>query len=291
MTKTKEMGINHRTMKQKLAEYRHQPLSLLLLALTLLAAVITVGVLLCLIAYILYKGIPNMHLSLFAWKYTTENSSMMPAIINTLLMTVVTLMIAVPIGVFSAIYLVEYAKRGNKLVKVIRMTTETLQGIPSIVFGLFGFLMFVVACNFGFSLGGAITLALMVLPLIMRTTEEALLSVPDSFREGSFGLGAGRLRTIFRIILPSAMPGILAGIILAVGRIVGETAALMYTAGTATTVCTGPFRSCRTLAVHMYQLLCEGQYMGPAYATAVVLLVMVIVINALSGWIAKKLTK
>ena len=171
MTKTKEMGINHRTMKQKLAEYRHQPLSLLLLALTLLAAVITVGVLLCLIAYILYKGIPNMHLSLFAWKYTTENSSMMPAIINTLLMTVVTLMIAVPIGVFSAIYLVEYAKRGNKLVKVIRMTTETLQGIPSIVFGLFGFLMFVVACNFGFSLlGGAITLALMVLPLIMRTT-------------------------------------------------------------------------------------------------------------------------
>ena len=245
MTKTKEMGINHRTMKQKLAEYRHQPLSLLLLALTLLAAVITVGVLLCLIAYILYKGIPNMHLSLFAWKYTTENSSMMPAIINTLLMTVVTLMIAVPIGVFSAIYLVEYAKRGNKLVKVIRM----------------------------------------------RTTEEALLSVPDSFREGSFGLGAGRLRTIFRIILPSAMPGILAGIILAVGRIVGETAALMYTAGTATTVCTGPFRSCRTLAVHMYQLLCEGQYMGPAYATAVVLLVMVIVINALSGWIAKKLTK
>ncbi|WP_443965428.1 ABC transporter permease subunit, partial [Ruminococcus sp.] len=136
-----------------------------------------------------------------------------------------------------------------------------------------------------------ITLALMVLPLIMRTTEEALLSVPDSFREGSFGLGAGRLRTIFRIILPSAMPGILAGIILAVGRIVGETAALMYTAGTATTVCTGPFRSCRTLAVHMYQLLCEGQYMGPAYATAVVLLVMVIVINALSGWIAKKLTK
>ena len=286
MTKTKEMGINHRTMKQKLAEYRHQPLSLLLLALTLLAAVITVGVLLCLIVYILYKGIPNMHLSLFAWKYTTENSSMMPAIINTLLMTVVTLIIAVPIGVFSAIYLVEYAKRGNKLVKVIRMTTETLQGIPSIVFGLFGFLMFVVACNFGFSL-----LALMVLPLIMRTTEEALLSVPDSFREGSFGLGAGRLRTIFRIILPSAMPGILAGIILAVGRIVGETAALMYTAGTATTVCTGPFRSCRTLAVHMYQLLCEGQYMGPAYATAVVLLVMVIVINALSGWIAKKLTK
>ena len=272
--------------------WRRHPASALLRLLCRLSVLITIFALLAIVIDLLVKGLPHLTPELFSLKYTTENQSMLPAIINTLLMTVVTLMIAVPIGVFSAIYLVEYAKRGNKLVKVIRMTTETLQGIPSIVFGLFGFLMFVVACNFGFSLlGGAITLALMVLPLIMRTTEEALLSVPDSFREGSFGLGAGRLRTIFRIILPSAMPGILAGIILAVGRIVGETAALMYTAGTATTVCTGPFRSCRTLAVHMYQLLCEGQYMGPAYATAVVLLVMVIVINALSGWIAKKLTK
>ena len=172
------------------------------------------------------------------------------------------------------------------------MTTETLQAIPSIVFGLFGFLAFAVTCKFSYSLlGGAITMALMVLPLIMRTTEEALLSVPDSYREGSFGLGAGRLRTIFRIILPSAVPGILAGIILAVGRIVGETAALMYTAGTSTDVCTGFLKPCRTLAVHMYQLLCEGKYMGAAYATAVVLLVMVILINALSGYVAKKLTK
>jgi len=172
------------------------------------------------------------------------------------------------------------------------MTTETLQGIPSIVFGLFGYLMFVVACHFGYSLlGGAITLALMVLPLIMRTTEEALMSVPDSFREGSFGLGAGRLRTVFKIIVPSAMPGILSGVILAIGRIVGETAALMYTAGTATSVCVSPMGTCRTLAVHMYQLLCEGREMNAAYATAVVLLVMVILINLLSSAIAKKLTK
>ena len=275
-----KVGINQRSFRQKLAEYRHQPLSLFLLIATLLAAVITVFILFSLIIYILVKGIPAIRPEMFAWKYTTSNNSMMPSIINTLEMVVLTLILAVPVGVCSAIYLVEYAKRGNKLVKVVRMTTETLQGIPSIVFGLFGYLM----C-------GAITLALMVLPLIMRTTEEALMSVPDSFREGSFGLGAGRLRTVFKIIVPSAMPGILSGVILAIGRIVGETAALMYTAGTATSVCTSPMGTCRTLAVHMYQLLCEGREMDAAYATAVVLLVMVILINLLSSAIAKKLTK
>ena len=281
----KIVGINHQTFRQKMASYKRHPGSLVVLLLTILAAVITVGVLLSLIVYIVVMGVPNIRLSMFAWKYTTENCSMLPSILNTLMMTVLTLVIAVPIGVFSAIYLVEYSNRGSKfqmtLVKIIRMTTETLQGIPSIVFGLFGFLAFAVTCKFSYSL----------LPLIMRTTEEALLSVPDSYREGSFGLGAGRLRTIFRIILPSAVPGILAGIILAVGRIVGETAALMYTAGTSTDVCTGFLKPCRTLAVHMYQLLCEGKYMGAAYATAVVLLVMVILINALSGYVAKKLTK
>ena len=224
----KIVGINHQTFRQKMASYKRHPGSLVVLLLTILAAVITVGVLLSLIVYIVVMGVPNIRLSMFAWKYTTENCSMLPSILNTLMMTVLTLVIAVPIGVFSAIYLVEYSNRGSKfqmtLVKIIRMTTETLQGIPSIVFGLFGFLAFAVTCKFSYSLlGGAITMALMVLPLIMRTTEEALLSVPDSYREGSFGLGAGRLRTIFRIILPSAVPGILAGIILAVGRIVGET--------------------------------------------------------------------
>ena len=292
----KIVGINQQSWKQKLASYKRHPGSFVIMLLTVLAAVITAGVLLSLIIYIVAKGVPNIRPAMFAWKYTTENCSMTPAILNTLLMTLLTLVIAVPIGVSSAIYLVEYSNRGSKfqmtLVKIIRMTTETLQGIPSIVFGLFGFLAFVVACKFSYSLlGGAITMALMVLPLIMRTTEEALLSVPDSFREGSFGLGAGRLRTIFRIILPSAVPGILAGVILAIGRIVGETAALMYTAGTSTDVCTGLFKPCRTLAVHMYQLLCEGKYMDAAYATAVVLLVLVILINALSSSAAKKLTK
>ena len=229
---------------------------------------------------------------MFAWKYTTDNVSMMPAIINTLSVTVVALLIAVPFGIFSAIYLVEYAKRGNKLVNLIRLTTETLSGIPSIVYGLFGYLMFVVALKWSYSImAGTLTLAIMILPLIMRTTEEALKAVPDSFREGSFGLGAGKLRTVFRIVLPSAVPGILAGVILGVGRIVGETAALIYTAGTVTGVASGLFSSGRTLSVHMYALLSEGLYTNQAYATAVVLLIVVIIINAISGLIARKVTK
>lgn len=272
--------------------YRGQPLSLFLRIIVDLAAAITVFVLIAVVGYILVKGIPNLNLSMFAWKYTTDNVSMMPAIINTLSVTVVALLIAVPFGIFSAIYLMEYAKRGNKLVNLIRLTTETLSGIPSIVYGLFGYLMFVVALKWSYSImAGTLTLAIMILPLIMRTTEEALKAVPDSFREGSFGLGAGKLRTVFRIVLPSAVPGILAGVILGVGRIVGETAALIYTAGTVTGVASGLFSSGRTLSVHMYALLSEGLYTNQAYATAVVLLIVVIIINAISGLIARKVTK
>ena len=265
------------------------------------AAAITIGVLVALIAYILIMGIPNLSPELFEWEYTTENVSMMPAIINTIIMTVLALLLAVPVGIFSAIYLVEYARRGNKLVSVVRTTAETLSGIPSIVYGLFGYLMFGVAFGWGYSmLSGAFTLAIMILPSIMRTTEEALKAVPDSYREGSFGLGAGRLRTVFVVILPSAMPGILAGVILGIGRITGETAALIYTAGTVAGIPTtqiGNFpildvlASGRTLAIHMYALLNEGLYMEQAYATAVVLLVMVLLINGLSSLIAKKFTR
>ncbi len=216
----------------------------------------------------------------------------MPALINTVIMTLLSLLLAVPIGIFSAIFLAEYAGKGNKFVDIIRLTTETLSGIPSIVYGLFGMLFFVSTCHWGFSLlAGAFTLAIMILPLIMRTTEEALLSVPDSYREGSFGLGAGKLRTVFYIVLPSAVPGILAGVILAIGRIVGETAALIYTAGSVAQVPSSVLGSGRTLAVHMYLLASEGLYMDQAYATAVILLVLVVVINTLSGMVAKKLTK
>lgn len=285
-------GINRRTFRQRIKEYKRQPFSMFLLCMVGLSAIVTIGVLLFIIGYILVNGIPNMKPELFEWEYNTENVSMLPSIINTIYMTLFTLVMAVPVGVFSAIYLVEYAKRGNKLVKIVRVTTETLQGIPSIVFGLFGYLMFTITLNWGYTLlAGAITLAIMVLPVIMRTTEEALLAVPDSYREGSFGLGAGRLRTVFKIVLPSAMPGIFSGIILAIGRIVGETAALIFTAGTVATIATSPFDSTRTLAVHMYCLLSEGLYMNQAYATAVILLVLVLVINTVSGGIAKKFTK
>ena len=278
------------SLKQKLLAYRHDPKSFLLLLAVLLAAVLTMSAIIFLILYILIKGIPHLTPSLFAWEYTSENVSLLPALINTLFMTVLSLIIAVPIGIFSAIYLTEYAKRGNKLVGIVRITTETLSGIPSIVYGLFGSLFFVKACGFDLSLlSGALTLSIMILPLIMRTTEEALIAVPDSYREGSFGLGAGKLRTVFRIVLPSAVPGILSGVILGIGRIVGESAALVFTAGTVAEVAKGLFSSSRTLAVHMYAISGEGLYIDQTYATAVVLLLLVIVINALSGLIAKKI--
>ncbi len=284
--------INVISFKDKIKAYKRKPLSFVLLILVTLSALITVGVLSALIIYIIVKGLPNINADLFAWEYTTENASMMPAIINTALMTGLALLIAVPVGVCSAIYMVEYAKRGNKLVAIVSLTTETLSGIPSIIYGLFGYLLFVIALRWGLTfIGGAITLSIMVLPTIMRTTEEALKAVPDSFREGSFGLGAGRLRTIFKIVLPSAIPGILSGIILAIGRIVGETAALLYTAGTQAKVPESLFDSGCTLSVHMYKLMSEGLYTEQAYATAVVLLLMVILINAFSNKVAKKFQK
>ena len=283
---------NQVTWKQKLKSYKRTPGSLLMMLLVILAALMTFAVLMFLVIYILVNGIPYLKPSLFSFTYSSENASLMPALINTISMTLLSLVIAVPLGIFAAIFLVEYAGRGNKFIEVIRLTTETLAGIPSIVYGLFGMLFFVTTCGFGFSLlAGAFTLAIMILPLIMRTTEEALKAVPDTFREGSFGLGAGKLRTVFRIVLPSAVPGILAGIILAVGRIVGETAALIYTAGTVADVPSSVMGSGRTLAVHMYNLASEGLYMDQAYATAVVLLVLVVLINTLSGFVAKKLTK
>ena len=276
----------------KLKQYTNHPFSLVLAAVTWLSALLTAAVVVFLIGYILYHGIPNLSLpGIFAWEYNGENQSMTPAIINTFIMVALTLLLAVPIGVGAAIYLVEYAKKGNKLVKVIRITAETLSGIPSIVYGLFGFIVFVITLGWSYTLiAGVITMAIMILPLIMRTTEEALMAVPDSFREGSFGLGAGKLRTVFRIVLPSAVPGILAGIILAIGRIVGESAALIFTSGTNAVVAKSLFTSASTLSVHLYALLTEGLYTEQAYAVAVVLLFVVICINALSNVVAKKLT-
>ncbi|MGN1423419.1 MAG: phosphate ABC transporter permease PstA [Oscillospiraceae bacterium] len=290
-----EKYINKVTLKQKLLRYKRSPLSLILMILVMLSALFAVGILLFLIGFILVKGIPALSWEQFEWKYTADNVSMTPAIINTVIMVLLTLVLAVPVGIFSAIYLVEYAKRGSRLVKLVRITTETLSGIPSIVYGLFGFLMFVIGFGWGYSLiSGVITLAIMVLPTVIRTTEEALLAVPDSYREGSFGLGASKTRTVFKVILPSAIPGIMSGVVLSIGRIVGESAALIFTAGTYAAIPNADnflFSSTRTLAVHMYALYSEGLYTQQAYATAVILLVLTACINLLSSFIERKIAK
>lgn len=277
------------SVKDRIRSYTRHPGSFVLLLLVGIAAVITVITLLFLVGYILVNGLPYLKPSLFAWEYNSDNVSMMPAIVNTILMVFLALLFSVPFGIGAAIYLVEYAKKGNKLVEVVRLTAETLTGIPSIIYGLFGMLFFVIALGWSYSmLAGAMTLAIMVLPTVMRTTEEALICVPLSYREGSFGLGAGKLRTIFKIVLPAAMPGILSGVILSIGRIVGETAALIYTAGTMTGMA-GVMNSGRTLAIHMYVLSNEGLHKNEANATAVVLLFIVLIINGVSSLLAKKL--
>ena len=257
-----------------------------------LAALLTMVVLLFIVIYILVKGIPNLSPGLFALHYTTDNQSIVPALIHTIELTLMGLLFAVPLGIFAAVFMNEYAKRGSKLVALVGVTSETLTGIPSIVYGLFGMLFFVEACHLRKTLiSGALTIAIMILPTILRTTQEALMAVPDMYREASFGLGAGKLRTVFKVILPSAMPGILSGIILAIGRIVGESAALIYTAGTIADKYAGPLDSGRTLAVHMYLLSSEGLYTNQAYATAVVLLVLVLLLNFGSKAVANRITR
>lgn len=253
----------------------------------------TAAALLFILGYILAKGVPNLASpGLFAWEYTSDNVSLVPAAINTLMLVALALVMSIPFGIGSAIYLTEYAKKGNKFVSIIRVTTETLSGIPSIIYGLFGMLFFVTALKWQYSiLAGAATVAIMVLPTIMRTTEEALLAVPDSFREASLALGAGKIRTIFKIVLPSAMSGILSGVILAIGRMVGETAALLYTSGAVASVAKGVMSPGRTLAIHMYTISSEAFHTNQTFATAVVLLVIVFILNALASFVAKKLTK
>ena len=288
---------NYSTTKKRKFIFRlrsilKNPLSLVLHGLVILSAIIVAGTALFIIAYILIMGLPNLSSEMFSWKFTTENCSMLPALLNTLIMIAATLIIAVPIGIFSAIYLVEYAKKGNRLVSLIRLTTETLSGIPSIVYGLFGNILFLGVFKWGYSLiAGILTLAIMVLPLIIRTTEEALLSVPILYREGSFGLGAGKLRTVFCVVLPSAAPGIFAGIVLAIGRIVGESAALVYTSGSGTRIATSPFDSAGTLSVFMYMLMDEGLSMDAAYAVAAVLMIFVFLINIISGLLSRRMEK
>lgn len=284
---------------RKYYELRGKPLSATIFILVVLAMLVTLCALVLVVYFICYNGITNLTPELFEWEYTTANQSMMPALVNTVLMVVYTLIIAVPIGVFAAIFLVEYSDSQSRFIRVVRMAAETLAGLPSIVYGLFGLLFFVKVLGWGYSsLSGTLTMVLMVLPLITRTTEEALVSIPLSFREGSYALGAGKLRTVFRTVLPSAVPGILSGVILAIGRVVGETAALIFTLGSMAQIIPGlgantdsVVTSGRTLALHVYYCFAEGKYIGQAYATAFVLLVLTLLINVVSTVVANKLSK
>ncbi len=273
--------------------------SKILRALVYVGAILTALVLVGIVGYILINGIPHLKPSLFEWTYTSENVSLMPALIDTILMALLALALSVPTGVGAAIYLVEYARSSSRFVRAVRMTAETLQGIPSIIYGLFGLLFFTTMLGWGLSLiSGACTLAIMVLPVVMRTTEEALLAVPESYKQGGFALGAGHVRTIFRCVLPSALPGIVGGVLLALGRCVGEVAALLFTAGTVAQIpdfggqgIFAIFDSCRTLAVHMYVLASEGLHMDETYATAVVLLILIVILNMGANFAAKRLKR
>ena len=300
------VAINRQTFKVKLQAYLHKPFSFVVFLLICLGTILTAAAVMWVLIYTFYRGLVNIDsvtgaasfnltADLFAWRWTLENNSMMPALINTLTIAFLSLLIAGVIGVFAAIFMVEYAKSTNVFVKIVRVAAETLSGIPSVVFGIFGMIFFVGLFGWGYSLlSGILTMTLMIMPLIMRTTEEALRAVPDSFREGSYALGAGKLRTIFVIILPAAIPGIISGVILGLGRVVGETMALVFTAGSPMNARTasGLMESGSTLTVYLYNLTNEsGELANVAWAVAVVLIILVLIINGIAEFIGNKLKK
>lgn len=257
-----------------------------------IATLLTVLAVCLIIGYILIMGIPQIKPEMFELEYNSDNVSFMPSLFNTLIVIVMAVSCSSIFGIGAAIFLNEYTNKQNFFVRIVALATETLSGIPSIVYGLFGLLFFVYYLQWGLSLlAGVCTMAIMTFPIIMRASQEALAAVPDLYREGSFGLGAGRFRTVFKIVLPAAIPGILGGIILAIGRTVGESAALIYTAGSIAAVPETVFSSTRTLAVHMYLLASEGLHIDATYATAVLLLVFVLLINFATSAVANRISK
>ncbi|MCA2016569.1 phosphate ABC transporter permease PstA [Vibrio tritonius] len=266
----------------------------LLNALIWLSAALTVGFLFWIIWYILSNGLRFVDWHFISDNYTRtgDEHGIFPMIVSTIYMVIASIAVAAPLGIMTAIYLTEYAKVGSKLVKVIRFCTESLAGIPSIIFGLFGMTFFVVILGFGFSiLSGALTLSILILPVIIRTTEEALMSVPHTYREGSYGLGASKIYTIWRLILPSAMPGILTSVILSIGRVIGESAPVFLTAGMVARIPDSLMDSGRTLTVHLYKLTTElftVEEWNQAYGTATVLIVVVLLINMITKFIASR---
>ncbi len=256
------------------------------------AVILSVLALIIMVVYISMKGIPNLNPELFAWNYNSDNGSMTPFIITTVILLFFALLLAVPISLMAAIYLQEYAPKNSKLVVVIRLAAETLAGIPSIVYGLFGYIFFVFQLKLGYSLAsGTLTAMIMVLPILMRSTEEAISQVPQELKEASFALGAGKLRTLTKVILKEALPGIAAAIFLAIARIVSETAALLHTLGAATNMIKGFDTSSRTLALHLYMLSNEGFHVDKAFATAFILLILVLALNQASNYFLRKASK
>ncbi|CAM3121979.1 phosphate ABC transporter permease PstA [Vibrio neptunius] len=258
------------------------------------SAALTVGFLFWIIWYILSNGLQHVDWDFITDNYTRtgEEHGIFPMIVATIYMVIASIAVAAPLGIMTAIYLTEYAKVGSKLVKVIRFCTESLAGIPSIIFGLFGMTFFVAILGLGFSiLSGALTLSILILPVIIRTTEEALMAVPQTYREGSYGLGASKIYTIWRLILPSAMPGILTSVILSIGRVIGESAPVFLTAGMVARIPDSLLDSGRTLTVHLYKLTTELftiEEWNQAYGTATVLIVVVLLINMITKLIASR---
>lgn len=256
------------------------------------SAIITFTIVIVIIGYILKKGIGLINLDFLFGDYSpTSGWGILPMLITTLITVVTALIISIPIGIGGAIYLVEYAKQG-KLVKLIRFATDSLAGIPSIIYGLFGCVFFVAALNLKFSiLSGSLTLAIVVLPVIISTTEEALKSVPVSYREGAIALGSTKFELLYKIIVPAAVPGILSGVILSIGRIIGESAALVLTLGTVAAMPKGLLSSGRTLTVHAYLIAKESGNIELASAVGVVLITVILILNLIAKLISKGINK
>lgn len=241
------------------------------------------------VSYVLFMGVPYISTDIFSLHYTSENASIIPALVNTAIVLVISITIASLVGVSSAIFLTDYAKSTSPIVKVIALTAETLSGIPSIVYGLVGYMIFSVALGWQFSLlSGALTLSIMILPLVMRTSQEAILAVPENLRNGSLALGANKVRTLFCVVIPTAKNGIINGILLGSGRVLGESAALIYTAGTVAHIPKNLMGSGRTLSVHLYCLWSEGLKTESAFATAALLLIFCVLVNVIARKVSDK---
>lgn len=264
----------------------------LLVSLVYLSGFLTVAILAIIVGYIFIKGIGKINLTFIFSDYSARgDGGILPMIVTTVYMVLVSILVATPIGILAAVYLQEYAKQG-KIVKIIRFATECLAGIPSIVYGLFGGIFFVVALKLQYSiLSGGLTVAIIILPTIIRTTEEALKTVPQTYREASLGLGATKFQTLYKVILPSAIPGILSGVILSIGRVIGESAAILLTAGTVARMPFTVLDSARTLTVHAYLLTKETGDIQTACGVGLVLIVIVFSLNTIAKIVAKKLNK